>query len=466
MAFGFFKKKESADIIYMNGHIYTQDPEFPWATAVACKGDRILAVGDFDAMDEITDSDTQIVDLDEKFMFPGFIDAHGTPVLQAFAEHYLSIDREWDMEPVMDLLADYVDECDNDVIFGYGFNEKILERFSTPEEAHRPLDEIEFQRPVFLLGASGVHCWMNSVAASIIRDAADEDAMEYLSPEYILNVLNPLDFEQIEKAVREHADTLTDKGITAFFDLCSPEYFSNLYTDSLLAVIGEGEGDVKQRIFGSTYINRPFNPQLILHRLMSAKTNCIELNNLINANFIHLEIGGDACPVDFSQEALNTICLETAEKGFNIYIDAKDEESHDKACSAFALLRDKGYRNHTLVLASKYPVDENHAGLFLSTWPTHGLSETVFDHTDSVESALDALTTEAAEITGMSKELGSIEKGKRADFTVFEENPLNKDLQQFSRMHAEMTIIDGQIVYDAEEAVADEMCDMIFSMQV
>ena len=34
MAFGFFKKVETADLIFHNGHIYTQDPEMPWASAV------------------------------------------------------------------------------------------------------------------------------------------------------------------------------------------------------------------------------------------------------------------------------------------------------------------------------------------------------------------------------------------------------------------------------------------------
>ena len=53
MAFGLFKKKHTADIIYMNGHVYTQDPAFPWATAVACKDGKVIAIGDFEGMDEI-----------------------------------------------------------------------------------------------------------------------------------------------------------------------------------------------------------------------------------------------------------------------------------------------------------------------------------------------------------------------------------------------------------------------------
>ena len=130
------------------------------------------------------------------------------------------------------------------------------------------------------------------------------------------------------------------------------------------------------------------------------------------------------------------------------------------------MLRDKGYKNHTFVLASKYVASADEEDAFLSTWPTDYSNESVFNHVDSVEEAVDALTIDAAEIVGMSKELGSIEKGKRADFTVFDENPFNGSLQRFSTMHADMTIVDGVIVYDAEEAAADEMCDMLFSMQL
>ena len=55
MAFGFFKKTQAADIIFKNGNIYTHDPDFPWAEAVACTDGKITAVGDFDAMNNMTE---------------------------------------------------------------------------------------------------------------------------------------------------------------------------------------------------------------------------------------------------------------------------------------------------------------------------------------------------------------------------------------------------------------------------
>ena len=237
------------------------------------------------------------------------------------------------------------------------------------------------------------------------------------------------------------------------------------YIDSLLTAMGEGETDIQQRLLGSTLVNRPFNPGLILHRLTTAKTNCIELKPLITADFLKIELDEES-PAPFSQEALNTICLEVVEKGFNIHIDAKDEPSHQKAAETFALLRNKGYKHATLVLASKYDAGSDFEDAFISTWPTGTTRESFFDQVSSVEEAVDALTIEAAEIVGMSGMLGSIEKGKRADFVVFDVNPLDCSLQKFASLHAEMTIIDGGLVYDAEEAAKDEMCDMLFSMQL
>jgi imidazolonepropionase-like amidohydrolase len=56
--------------------------------------------------------------------------------------------------------------------------------------------------------------------------------------------------------------------------------------------------------------------------------------------------------------------------------------------------------------------------------------------------ALKALTINPAQIFGLEKELGSLEKGKRADIVIFDGDPLN------SLSHIKMVIIEGQIVFE------------------
>ena len=466
MAFGFFKKKVSADIIYKNGHVYTQDPDYPWATAVACKDSEILAVGDFEAMEDIMGEDTLVVDLHDRYLFPGFIDVHSAPVLQAFEGSYFKINSDWDVEPILDILADYAEEWEEDTIFGYGFHERILERYDSPQAAHAALDEIDRRRPILLLGENGHHCWMNTVAASIVQHVAEDEDIDYITTNFILNVLSPLPLDELEKAWVQHGEEMADKGFTSVFNLCAPDCFTDVYLDNILTAIGEGEGDIRQRFHGSIFVNRPFPPQLILHRLTAARTSCIELDTLVTADFAKLEVCDDEGMTAFSQDTLNTLCMEIAEHGYGIHLDAKDKASFDKAEKAFGLLRDKGYRNTPLVLASRYEPTADYEDVYLPTWPTDIWENNFFDHVGSVEEAIDALTIGAAELLGKSGSLGSIEKGKRADFVVFSENPMNSSLERFATMHADMTILDGRIVYDADEAAADEMCDLLFSMQL
>lgn len=463
MAFGIFKKKNTADIIYMNGHIYTQDPAFPWASAVACREGKVLAVGDFEGMEEITSSETQVIDLKEKYMFPGFIDAHGTPALKVFADKYLAIDPVWDLDTVLSALADYAESFEEEVIFAYGFNENVLIDYDEAEDAHNLLDEVVKDRPVVLLGINGLHCWLNTLAADIVEEAAEDEGLQYVNADYILNTLSPFDFEEIEKDVLQNGEFLADRGITSVFNLCAPDYFSTLYQDCLITMIGESM-PIKQRFISSLYINRPVNPELILHKLSAGRTNCIELAGLITFDHLKLEVGQDEEQSYFSQEALDTICLAAAEKGYHIHLDALDQESFDKAVHSFAYIREKGCKRNTLVLAGDGQADEDEC--FITTWPTDYLNESVYGHCQSVSDAIDNLTIKAAEIIGRSHDLGTIEQGKIADFTVFDENPLDGTLEKFSKMHAALTVIDSQIAYDVEEACMEEMCDILLSMRL
>ena len=69
--------KNTADIIIMNGEIYTMDPDHPWASAVIISGNKIVKVLDIDEkIDPFKGPDTRVIDLNGKFVVPGFIDGH------------------------------------------------------------------------------------------------------------------------------------------------------------------------------------------------------------------------------------------------------------------------------------------------------------------------------------------------------------------------------------------------------
>ena len=53
----------AADLLFVNGAVYTVDAARTWAQAVAVRGDRIVAVGRDDDVAALRGSSTEVVDL-------------------------------------------------------------------------------------------------------------------------------------------------------------------------------------------------------------------------------------------------------------------------------------------------------------------------------------------------------------------------------------------------------------------
>ena len=66
-----------ADLVLRNGEIYTVEAGEPWASALAIKGNKIVAVlKTDDEAEKYIDTSTRVIDLKGQFAMPGFIDAH------------------------------------------------------------------------------------------------------------------------------------------------------------------------------------------------------------------------------------------------------------------------------------------------------------------------------------------------------------------------------------------------------
>ena len=77
LGFGWLGAQGTApDTIYVNGTIVTMDAQSRSVAAVATRGDRIVAVGTDVAIRRLADDRTRVVDLQQRTMLPGFIDAH------------------------------------------------------------------------------------------------------------------------------------------------------------------------------------------------------------------------------------------------------------------------------------------------------------------------------------------------------------------------------------------------------
>jgi predicted amidohydrolase YtcJ len=68
---------------------------------------------------------------------------------------------------------------------------------------------------------------------------------------------------------------------------------------------------------------------------------------------------------------------------------------------------------------------------------------------------------ETAAIIGMEDVLGSVEKGKYADFTIFSEDVFSLRPGEFSRLCADMTVVNGEVVHDVDAENDEFLLDMM-----
>lgn len=458
MAFGFFKKNEVADTIFIGGRIFTQDPDLPWAEAVACKEGRILAVGDYEDLSELKGKNTELIDLCGNVMLPGYIDTCGHPVMNAFKESCLFL-MDGDLENTLAQISEYASASSGtDIVFAYGCREEILKDFEA-EQARELLDKACADKPVIVLGKSGFHCFVNTIAADMVKAAAEEEEVNTITLPYLLGVLEPIDLNHLPETLTSDIRKYCERGFTSVFDCGAPDFFASIYQNMLVHIYQEDL--LKQRFWGSLLFTRNVNPKAVMQMLSQYRTNCAELNGYINFNTLKLIVENTGETLTISEEVLKELCIEAGDKGFDVHIDALGAAAIAEAAEALSTVRASGYRKNAFTLAHEpiaeskelsdtcYQMDIRESVLTLGTTE---VGWRCIETAKNIEEAIDLLTINAAIQLGISSEFGSIQKGKHADFVIFDENPFEvKTLDDFKKLQAVRTIISGAVVYDAEE---------------
>ncbi|SOX52121.1 amidohydrolase [Mycobacterium ahvazicum] len=172
-----------ADLV-VTGTILTVDDAKPTAAALAIADGRIVAVGDRSEVETLIGQATETIDIGDGCAMPGFVEAHGHPLMEAVA---LS-DRIVDIRPVTipgpdDVVAAIRREVARRRSTGAylnGWDALLQSGLPTPTLAW--LDDIAPDGPLVIIHNSGHKAYFNSHAArlnGLTRDTPDPKGAKY-----------------------------------------------------------------------------------------------------------------------------------------------------------------------------------------------------------------------------------------------------------------------------------------------
>ncbi len=226
---------EPADLVLHDAVIRTLDPARPTASALALRGDRILALGD--AVDPAwVGSATRVIDLDGACVVPGLWDAHGHLLSLGLAEHEVDLAGARSFaEVVARVAARAAATPRGQWIVGRGWDQNDWPRdeFAGELPAHARLSAATPEHPVLLSRVDGHAALLNARALAargidrsttspaggeVLKDAAGEptgvlvDAALDLAPE------PPPTPAQVRAALRAAARACVEHGLVGVHD--------------------------------------------------------------------------------------------------------------------------------------------------------------------------------------------------------------------------------------------------------
>jgi predicted amidohydrolase YtcJ len=159
-----------AELVLLNGQVYTLDAQRSWAEAVAVSGGKIIAVGSSSDIAKLAGADTEVLDLAGQMLLPGFHDSHVHPVSSG-----VELSQCWllgldSVQAILDKISQCASEDpDAEWIVGSGWDLSLFEN-ANPSKAL--LDAIEADRPVKMWGSDGHSTWVNSRALELAHISA------------------------------------------------------------------------------------------------------------------------------------------------------------------------------------------------------------------------------------------------------------------------------------------------------
>jgi len=255
-----------ADLVLTGGRIATMDAVRSWATAVAVRDGRIVAVGPDAAVKAHIGPATRVVDLRGRTVTPGFGDSHVHPVDGGLARLRCELHDSHGLDSYLEIVRTYARTHPEVAwIQGGGWS---MDDFPGGIPSRVDLDRVSPDRPVFLTSRDGHSAWVNTKALEVVGitartpDPADgrfdrepdgtpgggvQEGAQSLIEQFLPDTTG----EELEAALRLGQAYLHSLGITTWQDaIVTPD------TEERAYVALAGRGELTAKVVGALWWER------------------------------------------------------------------------------------------------------------------------------------------------------------------------------------------------------------------
>lgn len=241
-----------ADLVLEAGRVFTADAARSWASAVAVRGGRIVAVGGDREVRPLVGPATRVVALRGRTVTPGFVDAHVHPVSAGVEQLRIDLGGLRGLDAYAEPIRAWA-EANPDAPWLHGGGWSLAD-FPGGRPTAAALDAITGPRPAFLVNRDGHDAWVNTAALDaagidastpdppggrIARDdaGAPVGTLHEAAMDLVARLLPPDRPDELELALRNAQRQLHALGITAWQDASVGPEIQAAYE----AVAGRGE---------------------------------------------------------------------------------------------------------------------------------------------------------------------------------------------------------------------------------
>ncbi len=166
------KPQTKADLVLLNSKVYTLNPDAGEAEAIAVKDGVILFVGSNDQVRDLVGDSTEVLDMSESYIYPGFIEGHAH--IMGIGANIINVDlmQARSYEEVVRMVQERAAVTPaGEWIIGRGWHQdkwdEVPELMFNGFPTHHPLSEAVPDHPVLLRHASGHASLANAAAMNL-----------------------------------------------------------------------------------------------------------------------------------------------------------------------------------------------------------------------------------------------------------------------------------------------------------